>query len=86
MKCPYSRQEARAVIDLFNSAISELDAALQAAAQRETALEYELNCLRGSDKLEEMRKRGSFVTRLPAPMPPKPTGRGKTFWSGTASA
>ena len=42
------------MIDLFNSAISELDAALQAAAQRETALEYELNCLRGSDKLEEM--------------------------------
>jgi len=54
MRCPYSRQEARAVIDLFHAAISGLDAALQAAAQRETALEYELNSLRGNEKLEDM--------------------------------
>lgn len=37
MRCPYSRQEARAVIDLFHAAISGLDAALQAAAPRGTA-------------------------------------------------
>jgi len=54
MKCPYSRQEAQAVIELFESAISELDAALQAAAQWESALENELNSLRGSDELERM--------------------------------
>ncbi len=54
MRCPYSRREAQAVIDLFETAISQLDAALQVAAQREESLEYELNCLRGSDELERM--------------------------------
>ncbi|MBO4916152.1 MAG: hypothetical protein J5449_13225 [Oscillospiraceae bacterium] len=54
MKCPYSRQEAQAVTNLFESAISELEAALQAAAQREAVLEDELNCLRESDELERM--------------------------------
>lgn len=54
MKCPYSRQEAQEVINLFESAISGLDAALQAAARREEALENELNCLRGSDELERV--------------------------------
>jgi hypothetical protein len=47
-------KEAQAVTGLFKSAISELGAALQAAAQREAALEYELNCLRGSNELEDM--------------------------------
>lgn len=54
MRCPYSRKEAQAAIDLFKSALSALDAALQAAAQREEALEYELDRLRGNNKLEDM--------------------------------
>ncbi len=52
MKCPYSRKESQAAIDLFKTALSELDAALHAAAQRKAALEYELDRLRGNDKLE----------------------------------